>query len=817
MAYRSLYKPLTQFVDPMSTEIAEQLRQRFLTNYENASLVEQEMMNLQAAPFATDMQYRNELVDSTNQTLTGISKRGDYENMTVPVMNAARKYNMESAPIKQNYELYSTYQTGLKEAYEEGKIDFEDYEGTLALAQHGYTGLQRDAEGNYSNPFAGVTMVQDPEIEKRINEALSGIVAEEHNVTRQDVGVVGPDGVYTVKTEKGVKTVSADRVQEVMNMVMSDGQVQAYMARKAEIRYGMATPDQVEATKLQYMNQFESEAARYDEMAEDSKLSEEQREAAAAYASQVRQNAGQLATADTDRSRQMIQALEMQRIENGYRDAAESRFAYFSPTKDSRIVTWDQKYLKTIESNGLTGGVSITAPGEAAEYVSPSGTTITGKRSTMASVQQSLAVMQEPGYFDNILPGLTFDQLQTMTQQDFINAKGGAQPEEVAMFNRAKSAQQELLAEQFAIQRVFDEAGAATGETEAKRLERAGEIEELRPYIDHFKTKYNVGEAEALNMVRYFLNEQEMFDASPFKGFGGAKRRTMGVLGDLLGFAFGFSVDLVEEADQLYPNLYKDNVIELMEVGNVPVYNMSAWETLHEELDDTLRESDKILNGYLKDPTLRQYTPTITPRLPGMTKAEVDQLNDLFSNSNPHQRGIAFVSERTGQLVAFDEIMQEQGLSVGERGSERIISTGEVRFNPASPGPLGPTLEMTYEVGKDKRTVVARVPLSQISGSPGIDNWFSSMGSSFYRQALIQRQHGVASPVVTAVMPPGVNDAAPEGMRLSFSVNIEDDSITVINGPGAGRTMSLTGSLDTNGFINASLPEQGFTHIVPGE
>lgn len=235
MAYRSLYKPLTQFVDPMSTEIAEQLRQRFLTNYENASLVEQEMMNLQAAPFATDMQYRNELVDSTNQTLTGISKRGDYENLTVPVMNAARKYNMESAPIKQNYELYSAYQTGLKGAYEEGKIDFEDYEGTLALAQHRYAGLQRDAEGNYSNPFIGVTMVQDPEIEKRINDALSGIVAEEHNVTRQDVGVVGPDGVYTVKTEKGYKTVSADRVQEVMNMVLSDGQVQAYMARKAEI------------------------------------------------------------------------------------------------------------------------------------------------------------------------------------------------------------------------------------------------------------------------------------------------------------------------------------------------------------------------------------------------------------------------------------------------------------------------------------------------------------------------------------------------------------------------------------------------------
>tara|TARA_R100000030_G_scaffold2225_1_gene1823 strand:+ start:1364 stop:3823 length:2460 start_codon:yes stop_codon:yes gene_type:complete len=818
MAYRSLYKPLTQFVDPMSTEIAEQLRQRFLTNYENASLVEQEMMNLQAAPFATDMQYRDELVNSTNQTLTGISKRGDYENMTVPVMNAARKYNMESAPIKQNYELYSAYQTGLKEAYEEGKIDYEDYEGTLALSQYGYTGLQRDAQGNYSNPFVGVTMVQDPEIEKRINEALKGIVAEEHNVTRQDVGVVGPDGVYTVKTEKGYKTVSAERVQEVMNMVMSDGQVREYMARKAEIRYGMADPEQVEATKLQYMNQFESEAARYDEMAEDSNLSEEQREVAAAYASQVRQTAGQLATADVDRSRQMIQALEMQRIENGYRDAAESRFAYFSPTKDSRIVTWDQKYLKTIEASGGVGqNVAISAPGEVAEYISPSGVSLYTKRSSMKEVERRKAQMSEAGYYDEILPGLTFDQLRTMTAQDFINAKGGAEPDEVALFNRAKAAQQELLAEEHALNVLLEEAGNATGETPEARVQSAMESHDRIPEIIRgIKQQYNVDNATALAYLHSYLNE---YEASMFADPGVDPRE----YGRLAAWWGGYNYDLLQ--DSSHPEGFGQFFNETFGVTGGGGVGRSAdliemlfspKTGISNSIQDALEKSDEQLNEYIEGMSTRQYTPTVSTNLLGMTKGEMDQLNDLFAKTNPHARGEAFVSQRTGRLVGFDEIMEEQGLTVGERGSERIVSVGEVRFNPASPGPAGPTLELTYEVGKDRIPVVAHIPMSQITGAPGINNWYASMGASFYRQALVQRQHGVAAPILTAILPPNANPALPEGGRISFEVNIEDDKVTVLTGPGANRTMSLTSALDRNGFINKTLVEQGFTTIVPG-
>jgi hypothetical protein len=90
------------------------------------------------------------------------------------------------------------------------------------------------------------------------------------------------------------------------------------------------------------------------------------------------------------------------------------------------------------------------------------------------------------------------------------------------------------------------------------------------------------------------------------------------------------------------------------------------------------------------------------------------------------------------------------------------------------------------------------------------------MGATFYRQALVQRQHGVATPILTAILPPNANPALPEGGRVSFAVNIEDDKVTVLTGPGANRTMSLTGALATSGFINKTLVEQGFTTIVPG-
>jgi len=812
MAYRSLYTPLSQFVDPMSTEIGDMLRERYLTNYQASSAVEQEMASLVAAPFEGDKKLRDNLVKDTQMQLQNVAERGDYENMTLPVMNAAKRYNMESAPIKQNYELYNAYQTQLEEAYNKGDIDYEDYQGTLALSTYGYNGLQRDAQGRYSNPFNGLTAITNPKIEERIKDALSGIVAEEFNVTRQDVGQIGPDGVYTVKTEKGYKTVSADRVQQVMNMVMSDPQVRDYINRKAQIRYGMADESVLAKERTRQLGVLSSQFEQYQEAAENTTNSDE-KAAYEAAAANVIERAGALQNiADYDKLRAYMQATEAANIETTYRQGAQARYSYQSQTKDSQIIDWDKKYLKTLEASGaLSGQIAVTVPGALQQVVSPSGTTITSKHNSNAQTQQALAAMRQPGYFDELAPGLTFDQVVQMSTADFAALEGGqSTPERVALFNRMKSAATEMLAQQYAINRVIEEAGAATGETVQSRTERALQIEALIPLVNHFKQKYNVEDAEALNMVRYFLNEEEMYDASPFKTASGAKRRTFRALDEILGFVFGYDTSMLDESAQLYPNLYQDNAVDLAMISSV-----TDWEDTHEDVREALMESDKILNAYLKDPTIRQFTPTITPNIPGMSKTEMDQINTIFQQTNPFAQGTAFVSKRTGQLVSFDQFVSEEaGLDITPETA--IKSTGKVMFNPANAGPQGATLQVTYEVGEDRTQVTAQVPLSQVTGSPAINNYLGSLSSSFYRQALIQRSHGVQAPVVTAVLLPGVNPDAPEGTRLTFEVDVEGGTITPKNGPSAGKTMDMNTALGENGLLSI-LQAQQFSHIVPGE
>ena len=138
------------------------------------------MAELRAAPFESDRKFRDDLVSNTTSTLTGIASRGDYENMTVPVMNAAQNYQINSAPIKQNYDFYTAYQAGQKELYEEGEIDYEQYLGNIALSSTEYKGLQKDQAGNYSNYFTGIDSINttDEKIQERMHKALNDIVAK---------------------------------------------------------------------------------------------------------------------------------------------------------------------------------------------------------------------------------------------------------------------------------------------------------------------------------------------------------------------------------------------------------------------------------------------------------------------------------------------------------------------------------------------------------------------------------------------------------------------------------------------------------------
>lgn len=811
--------PFSQFVDPGSTEIAEEYKNRFLTNYSAASKIEQEMAALKAAPFEGDRNLRNNLVSSTQGVLNNLAEKGNYEHMTIPVMGAAKEYAIKSQPISENLARYQTYLEELDTARKEGKIDHEDYEGTLNLATKNYTGLVQNPDGTYGNTFSGLAYVERPDIQQMINDQIdmvaSDMTASERNYLSAEISkgniVQTENGRYAIKVGNKVEYISEGKIEQAISSVFSDSQVQQYLQRKGKIRTANLTDEQLLDHKNKVLTGFSS---RYDELNEalDKAKSPEEKQAISDAMSGLLQETGRVqGLTDPEQLRDLAARREISSIISEYTNAAKAS-AFTKVQEDSLLFDWDKKYLKTLESTGLSNEIAVTVPGALQQIVSPSGTTITSKHNANSQTQQAINEMKQPGYFDELAPGLTFDQVVQMSIDDFNKLEGGkAIPERIALFNRMKSGATEMVAQQYAINKVIEEAGNATGETEEVRTKRAMQIEAIKPLVNHFKQKYSIEDAEALNMVRYFLNEEEMYDASPLKNpFTGAKQRTFKLLDEMLGFMFGYDTDMLDESAERYPNLYKDNAEELAALTKV-----SSWEDAHEDVREALLQSDKLLNMHLKDPTIRQFTPTITPNIPGMSKEEMSQLNTIFSQTSPFAQGTAFVSKKTGNLIAFDEfVAEEAGLEFTP--DMQVNSTGKVMFNPANAGPHGATLQVNYEVGEDKAQVTAQIPLSQVTGSPTINNYLGSLNYSFYRQALVQRSHGVQKPLVTAILPPGVHPDALDGMRLTFEVDVENGTITPKTGPEAGKPMDMNTAFDKGGLISI-LEAQQFSQIVPGE
>jgi len=239
--------PVSGYVDYKFAEVGDVRRERYMDNFYASEAVRQSASQLQAAPFEGDQAYRQQLLQGTDRVLSSIAEQGDYENMTIAVNRAATGYQKRAQPLQANLEAYNNYKQELDKMYEDGKIDIEDYNGSMMLSQKGYAGLQMDEQGNATNPFSGLKAVQNPDIPKMLKEALNGMTADANEQVIEVLGQ-GPDGMYQVKTTQGVKTVSAERVENAMRMVMEDPRVTNYIGRKADIRVGGLDDEQAVKT-----------------------------------------------------------------------------------------------------------------------------------------------------------------------------------------------------------------------------------------------------------------------------------------------------------------------------------------------------------------------------------------------------------------------------------------------------------------------------------------------------------------------------------------------------------------------------------------
>lgn len=278
MAYRNLYNPLSQFVDPGSTEIADLLRERYLSIYSSADATGQALAELPVANFNNDQQMYRELYSNTQSELDNIANRGDYENMFLPVSKLARKYKETATPLQNNYQRYMDDLQEKKDLLDEGKITMSDYEGWLRKSK------MKMGQDDYE-PYMGLTIGEDGRVNKNsyynatpvaqyvdVNDEILTALNKLPQVKRGGAKVkriLDPDsnGLVFAVEEQGqiVEYIPPEVVDAVTANILDRPDVSAYMEQSAD--FGVldmpeAKLNQIIARGIQQFADDDSEANR---------------------------------------------------------------------------------------------------------------------------------------------------------------------------------------------------------------------------------------------------------------------------------------------------------------------------------------------------------------------------------------------------------------------------------------------------------------------------------------------------------------------------------------------------------------------------
>ena len=802
--------PVSGYVDYKFAEIGDVRRERYLNNFYASEAMRQSANDLEAAPFEGDEAMRSQLLGATDQTLQQIADKGDYENMTLAVSRASNEFQKKAKPIAQNAAAYNDYKADLKKQYEEGKIDFEDYQGNLALSTYNYKGLEMDEAGNASKFFSGLDAVQNPDINGMLKDALNGMKADGQTIVQRVVGQ-GPDGMLQVETERGIETVDASRVDSAMRMVMEDPRVQSYIGRKAEIRTGMMDDEQVAGALGENVKAVEKTINRIDEMMADA--SDEEREQLSGQKQDLLENVGELkeliASGDGDKMRAQARSMEANKINGMYTQSARDRYSY-TKTTDKYKEDYDKLFLIDYKANQASTDNKLVpyAPsvsGALQSYESPSGKSISSKTTYLGNLNNQIATMKEPGYFDDVLPGMTYDQIKGMSEAQYIESKGGNVPaEEVALFRQQRTAILEVEGEKAAMGRLLEEAGEATGETPEARLQRAMNVQGVPEALEKVKGEFpDMNDYEAFELFKSFANYRRAgYVGEDGSGYEDSWYNTWK---NVDGGAAG---EFKENTDQAI----KDRLFALFPADGLDVLlAREPVDKMAKAIFEQMEESDEKLSEYLEGKSVRQYTPTLSTSVPGMTKGTQKEVDRLWKDSNPKQRGTAFVSPNTGKVVAFDELLVEQGYVGDIDDAKDLMRTaqqiGPIMYNPGNPGIGGGTAEVTYQIqdGDTKKTVTTQVPFSHMKVQ-GINEYTQGTSYQFLRQATMQRSHGVEKPVVT-ILNAG-------GEKIRVAVDYDNDTITMLNGPGRTNVPMQMGAALATGGIIATLGDEGSTIVA---
>ena len=793
MAYRNLYTPLSQFVDPMSTEIAEQLRERFLTAYSGANQVQLKMAELRAAPFESDKKLRDDLVSNTTSTLTGIASRGDYENMTVPVMNAAQNYQINSAPIKQNYDLYTTYQAGQKELYEKGEIDYEQYLGNIAISQDQYKGLQKDQSGSYGNYFSGVDSINttDEKIQERMHKALNAIVAEEYSPGAQIVGVNSSNGQLLVLEQGKIKTVKNERVQSVMDMIMNDRQIQAYMMRKGNIRAMQLTPSQLIEDRDATLNAIDERVLKLQEAKDDTNDEERKARIEQEIQNQMQTAATLQGAQDETTLRSMYAMGQAIGMEQTFREAATGRYATYSETRTSSVLPeWAQ-----VANGGVGYGAGpITAiPGRIENIPNPSGITHGQITSVSANQAAMLAQMEDPRYMqEKFNVPLTASEIMGMTAAEFSQAYPDVSPE---FFKTAQAVIHNAQATKAAVDTRIAEVRRTLNIDPSQELAqvKAG-VNGADEAIRAVAARLNVPEQDALELINtYFTNIQRPARTRITPSIGGtgvADYEASGNPNEALPPGVQQTMD-----DIFRPNYTRDRnasagnqavedlaagVFSMFGIGKrgeqdpTPRFGDASVASIVRGVSRVREQNIDLIDDYLEGNSISQTSFPTYDNMPfgfRLTKAEKTSFDSTFKAGQP-AGAFAMMQfyDSAGTATTFDKAADSRKDAFGAQGEDFNPATAILvgtRFSPYDYGSMGASIIATFK-DKDGQSIQVPMPMNQVINT-GIDRYMDSNINKFAN--IVGQQY---SRQVENIIVPLKNPAT--GARYLIAVDIGDSS-----------------------------------------
>ena len=237
---------VSQYVDPKSIEIGETLHNRYMEAFKTNDQLALAVDQMQAAlPFENDMMKKKELQAQLDEKLSQISNRGDFENLGFVIHKEAKDFSRKYAPIKENYTRYASAMTELQESIKKGDVN-EEYANLFpSYMVKGYKGFEMDEKTGrvkQGSMFSAPTAVKDPKIMEKLQARLA--ILQPETFKSKITGYTGEGNMYKFTTEDEVITIDKADVQDVIDAVMSEPDVKAYVNQFADMKAYAATKDQ---------------------------------------------------------------------------------------------------------------------------------------------------------------------------------------------------------------------------------------------------------------------------------------------------------------------------------------------------------------------------------------------------------------------------------------------------------------------------------------------------------------------------------------------------------------------------------------------